>query len=125
MKTDKVWQAITPPDGYSVEPGSSPLRSDESVKKEVERTDCAYQRLVAPKSLDQIMNKITLEAIAQHERLLAELSVCETLPDEARYFYDGHWTVDGVNGVTEQFAEGWNACLNSIRAASNLCKGGV
>ncbi|SQC92553.1 Uncharacterised protein [Cedecea neteri] len=71
------------------------------------------------------MNKITLEAIAQHERLLAELSACGTLPDEARYFYDGYWTVDGINGVTEQFAEGWNACLNSIRAASNLCKGGV
>ncbi|ATF93658.1 hypothetical protein [Cedecea neteri] len=123
MKTDKVWQAITPPDGYSVASGSSPRF--ESMKKEVERTTDAYQRLVAPKSLDQIMNEITLEAIAQHERLLAELSVCETLPDEARYFYDGHWTVDGVNGVTEQFAEGWNACLNSIRAAGNLCKGGV
>ncbi|SQA96700.1 Uncharacterised protein [Cedecea neteri] len=84
MKTDKVWQAITPPDGYSVASGSSPRF--ESMKKEVERTTDAYQRLVAPKSLDQIMNEITLEAIAQHERLLAELSVCETLPDEARYF---------------------------------------
>lgn len=117
MNTNKVWQAITPPDGYSVASGSSPLRSDESVKKEVERTTDAYQRLVAPKSVDQIMNEITLEAIAQYDRLLAELSACETLPGEARYFYDGHWTVDGVNSVTEQFAEGWNACLNSIHAA--------
>lgn len=123
MKTDKVWQAITPPDGYSVAQDSSLLRSDESVKKETNSAVSTYQRLVASQFLERIMNEITLSAIARHEYLLAELNSGGDLPDEARYFYDGHWTVDGVNGVTEQFAEGWNACLNSIRAARSQREG--